>query len=305
MVRQAMAELYERGKEAVKYTLRNERQWLAWYRSSIFRGSGRWLAGITDHLYGKFEFIDNELYELALRIRLLSGPDLQWDMCALCLGIPFHGEKALHHLNCRAGQDYWRRRHEEVCDLVAGFVKKMGLRPLLEYQLPPIQQAVSGTPTAAAIPQEGVSTEEGLGHTGVVEGPVQEPATEPVQTKHRADVFYYRTTGTLQSVLIDVTVANPSAPSYASAAPEEKDDATAIARETEKRRRYDQFKNVHEIVPFVVEATGRLGPTAIEWMKEISKKQKYKRSSFREQIGVKVIQACMQQINRLTKQAAI
>ena len=111
----------------------------------------------------------------------------------------------------------------------------------------------------------------------------------------RADIVYRDGT---RSVLIDVTIANPAGRSYQRLNPSEVDDAVAKEREERKAHHYDRVRADYHIVPFVIEATGRLGPAARQWIKEVIA-DPAKRAAFREQIGTKVMQLNTAQLLQL------
>ncbi len=68
----------------------------------------------------------------------------------------------------------------------------------------------------------------------------------------------------------------PAAPSYEAEQPDQQEDAVAVFRERQKREKYASVANSYRIVPFAVEATGRLGPTAKDLIHEIEPDEKKK-----------------------------
>ena len=79
----------------------------------------------------------------------------------------------------------------------------------------------------------------------------------------------------------------------------------AFRREEEKAAKYQAVSEQYHILPFVVEATGRLGPKARTWMRELTEDQRYLRTKTRERIGTKIIQFVATQILMLGKSITI
>ena len=68
---------------------------------------------------------------------------------------------------------------------------------------------------------------------------------------------------------IDVAVADPGCSSYLAAGSSDRAEAAAVAREKDKRASFKKdFRGVpeEEFVPFVLEATGRVGPAAMSFL---------------------------------------
>lgn len=124
-----------------------------------------------------------------------------------------------------------------------------------------------------------------------------DPELEPLledTSNTKGDICYART-GTAPPILIDVTIADATAQSYSKTKPHLYPDAVANFREEQKRKKYDRFKDSYEIVPFVVEATGRLGPAARKWLQQYPAPRIIK-TRLREQISCKVMQFNIRQM---------
>ncbi len=274
-VKNLMERLYDSGRKLVCSLLagRGERSWQSWFRSCKFKGSGRWLAGMSSNLFGEYQFTQNDQYTAALRLRLLCEPAGGFQSpCRLCglssrtggtrgPGIAAEETKEeeedsdiiLHGLDCAQAQFFWYRRHNAIRDLLFSFLKSIGYKPMKEGE---------------------AQIDEDL----------------------RPDIVY-DPGGANRTVLIDVAIVNPSSRSYRRLAPHDKDDAAAIQREKDKERHYQRLTG-YKVVPFVVEATGRLGPKARDFLDGICDRQDGQRlAAFREQIGAKMAQFVTLQCN--------
>ncbi len=271
-LREAMQSLYSEGQKLVMQRLEEEdrQDWQAWFLSSDFRGSGRFLLGEGEHLFGEFKFTKNDAYRMALRLRCLVDSNLPATSgpCPLCTRHLAERDRALHLLNCDNAQWFYKQRHDAVCRQVSRFMTSFGIEHQMEVDL--------GTGVPDEGPREG-------------ETDVSDVNTAAESRKRVADILYYPAGGDLP-VLIDVTVSNPAAPSYNDQRPYEIVDAVARKREQDKIDKYRAFSLSHRILPFVVETTGRIGPMAREWMREVSKQQHHLRSAARNRIGAKVVQ---------------
>jgi Reverse transcriptase (RNA-dependent DNA polymerase) len=82
--------------------------------------------------------------------------------------------------------------------------------------------------------------------------------------------------------VIDVAVVTPAAHEYTDP-PYRSDlhkDAAAVRMEIRKRQTYAAHVPAPKIVPFIVEATGRLGPTAKEFLQRVCNNNTFRRSQF-------------------------
>jgi hypothetical protein len=87
----------------------------------------------------------------------------------------------------------------------------------------------------------------------------------------RADIVFSKP-GARIPTLIDVMVTYPPERSYGHLYPHEIADAVAKYQEERKEAKYSTVNGLYRVVPFVVEATGRLGPKAAEWLRYITDK---------------------------------
>ena len=104
--------------------------------------------------------------------------------------------------------------------------------------------------------------------------------------------------------MIDATIADPAGQSYARTNPDEIEDAVAKERETQKRAKYNVVSDRYQIVPFVVEATGRLGPAARTWIKNAIQ-DPIARAALRDKIGAKIMQLNICMILQLKFNASV
>jgi Reverse transcriptase (RNA-dependent DNA polymerase) len=96
-----------------------------------------------------------------------------------------------------------------------------------------------------------------------------------------ADILVKDAQGNVQYVL-DVAVVMPSAQTYLrrSVGAHKYKDAAAIHEEQDKRRIYTPFVPGPKIIPFVLETTGRFGPSAKAFVKQICGDNTFRRSQF-------------------------
>ena len=201
----------------------------AWLLSSSCSGTGHWLTwrGGSD---GRFRFGVGE-YEECLRLRLLVDPYVEQGnmVCTMC-GTAFR-DAPLHALDCQRSQVARRYRHDRV---------RNHLKDLL-------RQCYSDA---------AVTMEEPIGWMAV--------GLEGTGRGTKADVCMRR--GPLM-VIFDIAIVEPSAPTYLAMGSDSKAATAAIHREEAKRAAFTALgmDAAVQFVPFVVEATGRLGPAALAY----------------------------------------
>ena len=92
-------------------------------------------------------------------------------------------------------------------------------------------------------------------------------------------------------LIIDVAVVDPGADKYTKHPPSShrNPDSAAQAEETRKRAHYARIvpaPTPATIIPFVLEATGRLGPSALAFLNKICRTHTYHRSQFFNDISM-------------------
>ncbi len=134
-----MQSLYSEGQKLVMQRLEEEdrQDWQAWFLSSDFRGSGRFLLGEGEHLFGEFKFTKNDAYRMALRVRRLVDSNLPATSgpCPLCTRHLAEQDRALHLLNCDNAQWFYKQRHDAVCRQVSRFMTSFGIEHQMEVDL--------------------------------------------------------------------------------------------------------------------------------------------------------------------------
>jgi hypothetical protein len=222
----------------------------AWFLSNKFIGSGRWLDGKGSIRLGKFGITSDNFLE-ALRMRCLVHPMPAVDTFPRrcdCGGHQFSNMEFTHFLNCPTSSWYFIKRHNCIVDLLAELIKKC--RPGV------VDVEVEGV----RVPMRPVEGERSR----------REDRRAPVVDESGRVVADIRYTEEGQSTIIDVAVADPAAPSYralpigSAATP----DVAALFRENEKRTKYAGIDNV-DVIPFALEATGRLGPAALAYITKL------------------------------------
>ena len=197
----------------------------AWLLSGSSIGTAKWLTW-QGGLEGRFRFGREEFIE-ALRLRLLVDPFTAplAALCTHCTDVHYR-TAPLHALECPRLQPARRWRHDRVRD---------HLRKALEN----------------AFPRATVRAEHTI--NGNIQG-----------TTLRADI--HMALGA-QVFVFDVAVVDPAAPSYLAMESHKNEDVAARHREAAKREGWDAIGGVDgaTFIPFVVEATGRMGPCAREY----------------------------------------
>jgi hypothetical protein len=219
----------------------------AWYLSSRYEGSGKWLmSGMAGSVYyGHYRFQGNEFLE-ALRLRVLmnpipSDPELGFrSHCVFCRDVDLRNEP-FHALDCnRCNNFFMTARHNNVVEILTKHLTKSG-----QY--------------------ENVRNEVPLGPGGIREA--------QATTEHTlyADITAVKVS-THRTLFFDVCIANPSAVTYRNAVAAlsslHKAGGAARQRETMKVNKYRTL-NI-DVLPFVVEATGRLGACAEHYLPTIA-----------------------------------
>ena len=212
----------------------------AWLMSGAAPGTGDWLMWRGGR-NGRFRFEPDEFIE-SLRLRLLLAPfsNIGPFSCMLCHDVLLR-DVPLHLLDCNKLNGKRIQRHNRVRDALAALVRK--------------------------IHPEGKVT---------VEAPIRGNSGGHV----RADVLL--DIGGVQ-VAWDVAIVNPSAPTYVRLQSHIAPDIAAKDREKIKRDQFSRFVQDPAgitLIPFVIEATGRLGPAASTYMRTIGEKFGFARREF-------------------------
>ena len=207
----------------------------SWLLSSNFKGSGNWLRCCGGSFYGRYEILPREFVN-ALRMRLLLGvvspPSLISSQLSCHCRTVFSADSGLFHLiDCKEAESFTKTRHNNVRDALFDFLRSVC--PSAQLTKEPILQASDLTMVRPDI-------QFNIGNT----------------------VQY-----------IDVMVTDPAAESHRHLNTHTDPDVTASAGEQMKRASYARrlpSLAKESLVPFVVEATGRLGPAATLFLKQVS-----------------------------------
>jgi hypothetical protein len=245
-----------------------------WFNSSQFKGSGRWLAGPGGQLYGKYAFRNSDEYVAALRMRLLLSPassgvsDSRGAVTCKCGTLVDLKSRPFHALDCSESQWYHIHRHNAVRDTLEEFLKKYCSENdyiiLKEPKVAPLMA------TDLIVSEAQIRSRS----RNRIRQSVREFRLNGFDERRNGDI---RADLGILSVLrrqyIDVVVVNPAAESYRRI----HDETTDIQREAlfgqsfavehrleAKKRRYrpllgDTVDDPNFFVPFIVEATGKLG----------------------------------------------
>mmetsp|Transcript_21538 Transcript_21538/g.23476 ORF Transcript_21538/g.23476 Transcript_21538/m.23476 type:complete len:237 (+) Transcript_21538:2353-3063(+) len=139
MLAKTMNEIYRCGSEKVIEALMSEgkKDWCAWFRSSEFRGSGRFLSGLGGFLTGVFQFTSDDHYRMAIPMRCLVDPPIPMEgPCPLCRNLIAPANVAFHLLDCSHGQWFFTTRHHAVRDVLFDLLADLGHKPQREVVSP-------------------------------------------------------------------------------------------------------------------------------------------------------------------------
>jgi hypothetical protein len=222
----------------------------AWFISSQFKTSGRWLSGKSNIFFGKYGLLGKD-FEEAIRLRLLLPPivdDLEINPRKCTCGHICSISKPFHLLDCAGSRFYVNERHNKIRDLLQEFIKSC----LPDGSV--IEKEVSFQVTTATV------------------------ITADLQYEIDNNLHY-----------IDVTVANPASQSYLDKGSAGTPDVASKWKEQAKIRRYSVLGNAVQtgrFIPFAVEATGRLGPAAAQFLQRMAGHRHDLRNRFIDQMNV-------------------
>jgi hypothetical protein len=204
----------------------------AWFLSSCTPNSGRWLSwrGGMSHSFR----MSSPLYVDALRRRLLCPPTplqlVAAEVCCTCSTAS--SAHPTHLLDCPRNQWLFHRRHLVICRLLARYIGKVCDDSLLVLEAP------------------------------VEDGP----------NALRADIV--ATIGT-RIYTLDVSLTNPACQSNIAHNSHLTHDRSSVNRENQKWAKYGHLSGLERggdrsFTPFVIESTGRLGPSAQTFINDIT-----------------------------------
>lgn len=221
----------------------------AWFVSSQFEGSGRWLGAPCCALQHPALVLSDREFHAALRMRLLLQNAVSNDSmpmpthCRCNHPTPINPAEPLHMLDERAcNHKEYHARHNACRDILARVLQS----------LPNVQKG-------------DVDKEHEL--------PGQEDIPEERRT--RADVFVLcraDPNAVARQFVFDIAVTNPAALTFRAQFPLHPDNpagsfyGAALARQAQKQARYARFQLGDSFIPFAIDATGRLGPEARRFM---------------------------------------
>lgn len=229
----------------------NSKPRAAWFRSSQFEGSGRWLTPPAVVSFSPEQTLSADEFRVALRQRLLLAPFEDTVPAAhpshcLCGTALDDAAQPFHFQDCERNTTHNNTRHSRCKKMIANFLEKH----LADRQCRTV---------------------------GIKEN--EEPYFRDAIDEHeivglRGDIGVYILPDIYR--IMDVSVTNPAAARYVNQyRSHEVDDAASTAREGDKRLKY---ANTHEaingqFVPFIIESTGRLGRTAVNWLEDLLQEQ--------------------------------
>jgi hypothetical protein len=210
----------------------------AWFRSSQFEGSGRWLTPPAAVVMDDYLSLNADEYRVALRQRLLLAPfednedNTHPSVCSCGAGLN-DSANPFHFLDCIHNHAFNHARHADCLSVLDIFLRNQ----LKDRSVATAFSPRLHSPDGALLDANG--------------------DLEVTVMSNVCQVF-------------DVVVSNPAAatftnPPYRS---HEIDDASNIMHEDGKLNTYGHTKEVidRQFIPFAIEATGRMGPKAIQWI---------------------------------------
>jgi hypothetical protein len=232
--------------------------------SASQRGSGRWLFCTSQWDYAvKFTAAE---FRAALCVRLLGDPiPLPGNHSCACQqhqrGLVRYAEMPFHPLSCTYNQLAWTRRHNIVRDQLFDLLKRV-------------------------CPKDEVVKERWL---DVVEG-----------ERIRCDIWC-RMGGLVY--IVDVSVVEPSSQMYLLQESWKVENVANKLRENVKCIKYQHCRALQQeggasLVPFVLEATGRLGPAAVEFMSKLNEENTLYASLFLDHMAAGLARATGQMVNQ-------
>jgi hypothetical protein len=288
-----------------------------WFKSSWYKGSGRWMIGVGGQLHGKFAFKDALEYKMAIRLRLLLSP-LSSDLgdmtgtvlcnCGMSVNIkslPYHA------LDCSCSQWYFHHRHNAVRDLLEDFARQNLPRTSAVYLEPKVYVHPAEAPsTAEELEDLGarrrIQRQRNNGQQSLVAF-LAERAMEQRTGTTRADLSI-NTPDTRQ--YIDVVVSNPAAITYRTkatglmgtngvASVDRASAGNSFVVEHWTKTKQDRYYHILGrqgvedpaiFVPFIVEATGKMSPPAELFISTLlSESRDFKaRSTFNTLLGASI-----------------
>lgn len=226
----------------------------AWFASSQFEGSGRWLGAPCCALQHPALVLSDREFHAALRMRLLLQNAVSNDHmllpthCRCPHPTPLNPAEPLHMLDERASNHTeYHARHNACRDVLARVMQR----------LPNVHKV-------------DVVKEHEL--------PGQEDIPEARRT--RADVLAIckaTINAVPQRFVFDIAVTNPAATTFRTQYAGHRDNpagsfyGAALARQAQKQARYARFQLDDSFIPFAIDATGRLGPEAMRFMERAFK----------------------------------
>jgi hypothetical protein len=205
----------------------------AWLGSQQFRGSGCW---INRRIRGYYNQLRGDSYRMAMRHRALipfmfgrEAPPL----CTCARSIPSDNDLCYHLLHCPHSQFFVTQRHDHIVRIIS--------------------DALSDIAEVSSRISE-VATE------------VRMAAPPPDTALYTADIVV-RIDGILYAV--DITVANPTAEKYLTRGSVVDTNISTAIRAEEKKTLYRKIRAEPQFVAFAVDATGRLGRDARQFLDSI------------------------------------
>jgi hypothetical protein len=249
-----------------------------WLKSSQYKGSGRWLSGPGGRFYGKYAFRNNEEYRTALRMRLLLSlassdvGDSRGAVLCKCGSLVDLKSRPFHALDCDKSQWFHIHRHNAVRDTLEEFLQKhFKAVDCAILREPKVVVDLVEEDRAIAV-RDSRNRNNRLSQHSVRHFRLSRQ-DERRNGETRADLGIF---SSIRRQFIDVVVVNPAAESYRSIRNESLDldreaaggHSFAVEHRVEAKKRIyrpilgDNVDDPNFFVPFIVEATGRLGQQA-------------------------------------------
>jgi hypothetical protein len=281
----------------------------AWFASSRTPNSGRWIL-FSGGVANKFRMTE-QLYVDALRRRCLLdlSPAEKETARRICnCTRPDTVGHITHLLDCPRNQYFYVKRHQTMCHMVGGLIAKLRPNSVITYEMElrpdelehglahPRVAHVQRAPVPAeedlgesAVDPEGVGAEESKGEDpgegqegddGSLEDARERREGAEAQWRQRqrplrADIWV---TTESQVFSIDVSFVNPACRSCLRRRTDRYAGRAAKMREEKKRQKYGGLPGMAQggpygFTPFVIEATGRLGACARNFIRNLAREE--------------------------------
>jgi hypothetical protein len=245
----------------------------AWFISQSHHGTSSALMSAVSNYTNKLQ---NSVFKEALRLRLLmplfthsDGP--HFDIGCGCGQVSI--DDIFHPLSCPKFKGNYHTMHDEIRDLLCGFIKKV-------------------SPGALA------RVEQKITQFRKTDVPVSQSASQQSSGDLRCDIMV---SNNLESYFLDCCFTNPACKTAITSGSHVKESVAASKAERGKVLKYNHYlkpEAYNLFVPFIAETTGRLSVRAEKYIRKLSKLDKmdleasenikWERLKFLEEVNIRL-----------------